>query len=344
MKCLWLKLVSLSAPPAPVVRNEKPSSREAYLRGRYFWNQRNEEGLRKAVRYFNSAIKEDPEFALAYTGLADSLNLLSFYEIEPTSNTMPAARNAALRAIELDPNLAEGHASLADIYLHFDRDWSGADREYRRAIECNPSYALSYHWYANLLAAKGQHEAANAAMMHALDIDPVSLISWVWAGVTSYLARRYGTAIEHYKSALELNPQFIWAHTYLAQSLEQQGDFKGALGEFETAIRLTGGNRCLQAMKAHTLAMAGDDAAALRLLNEISNQPGQEWVPSYDMAAAYTALGDIDNGVKWLNRACADRNMKLFTLIQDPRFDPLRSHAAFRKIVGDVGLGGYFRA
>jgi tetratricopeptide (TPR) repeat protein len=341
VKCLWLKLVSTVTSPGPLVRSEKPSSREAYLRGRYFWNQRNEAGMRKAIRCFSSAIQDDPGFALAYTGLADSLNLLSFYEIEPPSEAMPAARRAALKAIELEPNLAEAHASLADICLHFDRDWAKADEEYRRAIECNPRYALSYHWYANLLAAKGQHEAAHMAIMQALEIDPISPISVVWAGVTSHLARRYPEAVDHYKDALELNPEFIWAHMYLAQSLEQQGDFDEAIHEFETAILLTGGSNCMKAMKAHTLAIAGDGAAALRLLRELSSQPGQQSLPSYDMAAAYAALGDPETSVSWLRRACRDRNMKLFTLTQDPRFDPLRSYAAFRKIVGDVGLDRY---
>ncbi len=111
--------------------------------------------------------------------------------------------------------------------LHFDRDWQGADHEYRRSIQCNPDYALGYHWYANLLAAKGQHEAAHIAIMHALEIDPVSIITLVWAGVTSHLAHQYDEAIRHYQSALELDPHFIWAHMYMAQALEQKGNFRG---------------------------------------------------------------------------------------------------------------------
>lgn len=206
--CVWLKVISSPASDRVTRRAEKRGAREAYLKGRYFLKQRNEEGMRKAIRCFEAAIREDPDFALPYSGLADSLTLLSFYEIVPPAQAMPAARRVALKAIELDPDRAEAHASLADIQFHFDRDWHGADLEYRRAIECNPGYALSYHWYANLLAAKGQHEAAHIAIMHALEIDPVSLITLVWAGVTSHLAHRFDDAIKHYKSALRVRSIF----------------------------------------------------------------------------------------------------------------------------------------
>jgi tetratricopeptide (TPR) repeat protein len=338
VQCLWLKVFSAPTPVPVEGRREKPGSREAYLKGRYFWNLRSEEGLRKAIRCFESAIREDPEFALPYSGLADSLTLLSFYEIVSPSEAMPSARRAARKAIELDPNLAEAHASLADVLLHFDRDWQAADQEYRRSIQCNPDYALGYHWYANLLAARGQHEAAHIAIMHALEIDPVSIITLVWAGVTSHLAHQFDEAIRHYQSALELDPHFIWAHMYKAQALEQQGNFKEALREFETTIRLAGGNNCVRAMKAHTHAAAGDKSAAREILDELKSAPSHQGLPSYDIAATYAALGESDQTVVWLNRACNERNMKLFTLTQDPRFDSLRHRSDFREIVEQMGL------
>jgi tetratricopeptide (TPR) repeat protein len=307
VQCLWLKLIS-SPTSSPVLgRREQSNSREADLKGRYFWSQRSEESLRKAIQCFESAIQDEPTFALPYSGLADSFTLLSFYELVSPSEAMPAARRAALKAIELDPDLAEAHASLADVLLHFDRDWQGADREYRRAIQCNPTYALGYHWYANLLAARGQHEAAHIAIMHALDIDPVSPITLVWAGFTSHLARRFDEAIKHYQNALELKPDLVWAHMYMAQALEQEGDYKEALREFETTIQLAGGNNCVKAMKAH----------------------------------AYAALGDVTHSVSWLNRACNERNMKLFTLVQDPRFDLIRRRSEFIQIVDKLGLTQY---
>jgi tetratricopeptide (TPR) repeat protein len=337
--CIWLKVIS--SPLRLAKCGETRTAREAYLKGRYFWKQRNEESLRKALRCFETAIREDPHFALPYSGLADSLTLLSFYEIVPPSQAMPAARRAALKAIELDPDLAEAHASLADIEFHFDRDWQSAEVEYRRAIECNPSYALSYHWYANLLAAKGQHEAAHMAIMQALEIDPVSLITLVWAGVTAHLAHRFDDAIKHYQSALELDPEFIWAHMYLAQALEQKGDFKQAVREFENTIKLTGGSNCVLAMKAHAHAVAGDKTSARQILHGLKSSSNRKCMPSYDIAATHAALGESRQMAFWLNRACIERNMKLFTLMHDPRFDQLRHHSEFKEVADSVGLSRY---
>lgn len=339
--CIWLKMISFQPSGSVCSRPEKLSSREAYLKGRYFWKQRNAESLRKALCCFESAIHKDPAFALPYSGVADALTLLSFYEIASPSEAMPSARSAAIRAIELDPNSAEAHTSLADVFLHFDRDWQAADREYRRSIECNPDYALGYHWYANLLAAKGQHDAAQIAIMHALKIDPVSIITLVWAGVTSHLAHQFDEAIKHYQSALELEPNFIWAHMYKAQALEQKGNFTEALKEFDMADRLAGGSNCVKAMEAHTHAIAGDRSSARDILAELRDASCDGRMPSYDIAAAYAALGESHKMVAWLNRACDERNMKLFTLTQDPRFDSFRNREEFKEIVGQVGLAQY---
>ena len=317
-------------------------AREAYFKGRYFWNRRNETDLRKALQCFRSAAATDPEYALAYTGIADTLTLLSFYEIVPSTEAMPQARDAAIRAIQLEPNLAEAHTSLADVHLHFDWRWDAAGREYRRAIECNPGYALGYHWYANLLAATGQHDAAYAAVMRALEIDPVSLSFQVWAGVTSYLARRYEDAVYHYSQALELDPDFAVAHMYMAQALEQVGRYPEALASLDTAIRLTGGSSNVIAMKAHTHALAGQPNAARDLLDQLQSPAAGKCLPSYDIAATHAALGDCTSAVHWLEQACRERHMKLFLVSQDPRFDPLRGHSKFNAVVQQLGLATSF--
>jgi tetratricopeptide (TPR) repeat protein len=338
VQCLWLKVLSLVR--ASAGGKEVPSSRNAYLKGRYFLGRRTEESLRKAVVWFRSAMQEDPSFALPYSGLADALTLLCFYEMETPVKAMPEARQAAVRATELDPNLAEAHASLADIHLHFDRDWDAAEREYRRAIQCNPAYTLAYHWYANLLAARGQHGAAQLAMSYALELEPASLITQVWAGVTAYLGRRYEEAHSHFQSAMELDPQFIWTHMYLAQVLVQQGRTDAAVREYERTIQLTRGSSCARAMLAHASAAAGDANAARRQLKTVL-AASRGCVPAYDIAAAYVALGEEKRAVYWLRRACSARSMKLFMLAQDPRFDPLRSRPAFEKMMRDLGLGGH---
>ncbi len=339
--CVWLKVIS-SPPATPATRHkEKRGARESYLKGRYFWKQRNEEGMRKAIQCFEAALKEDPDYAPPYSGIADSLTLLSFYEIVPPTQAMPAARRAALKAIQLDPDLAEAHASLADIRFHFDRDWHGADLEYRRAIECNPGYALSYHWYANLLAAKGQHEAAHIAIMHALELDPVSLITLVWAGFTAHMAHRFDDAIKCYRNALELDPNFTWTHMYLAQTLEQKGDYKQAVREFDSTIKLAGGSDCVLAMKAHAHAKSGDATSARQILYGLKSSVNRKCMPSYDIAATHAALGESRQTAFWLHRACNERNMKVFTLMQDPRFDSLRNHSEFKQVVDQVGLPHY---
>jgi tetratricopeptide (TPR) repeat protein len=337
-RCVWLKVIQPVRQSSASDAGDQGAARKAYLKGRYFWQQRNEQSMRKAIRYFKSAIRYDSRFALSYSGLADALTLLSFYEIARASEVMPHARRAALTAIELNSNLAEAHVSLADVLLHFDRDWDGAEREYRRAIQCNPDYALGYHWYSNLLAARGQHDAAHAAIMNALDLNPVCIITTVWAGVTSHLARQFDTAIAHYKDALELDPHFVWAHMYMGQALEQKGDFRAALREFESAISLAGGSNCVKAMKAHTFAIAGDKSSARELLHEVQST-SPDSLPSYDIAAAYAALAEPDRMMSWLRKACDDHNMKLFTLPQDPRFDEFRRRRDFKEVVQRIGLG-----
>ncbi|HWU56723.1 MAG TPA: tetratricopeptide repeat protein [Rhizomicrobium sp.] len=332
---LWLHTV-LAARPAASHRSA--DAREAYFKGRYFWNRRSEADLRKALQCFRTAADADPEFALPYTGIADTLTLLSFYEMASPTEVMPQARDAAMRAIALEPDLAEAHTSLADVHLHFDWQWEAAAREYRRAIECNPDYALGYHWYANLLAATGQHDAAYAAVMRALEIDPVSLSFQVWAGVTSYLAKRYDDAVRHYQKALELDPDFIVAHMYLAQALEQKGRYGEALLSFDTAIGLSGGSSNLTAMKARTHALAGDIRSARELLGQLQHLPFSKCMPSYDIAAAHAALGEAAMAVHWLERARDERNMKLFLVSQDPRFDSLRGHSDFSAVVQQLGL------
>jgi len=337
-QCLWLHTILAARKPATSAHSPRADAREAYFKGRYFWNRRNEADLRKALQCFRTAAATDPEFALPYTGIADTLTLLSFYEMVSPTEAMPQARDAALRAIQLAPDLAEAHTSLADVHLHFDWQWEAAGREYRRAIECNPSYALGYHWYSNLLAATGQHEAAYAAVMQALEIDPVSLSIQVWAGVTSHLARRYDDAVRHYQKALDLDPNFILAHMYMAQALEQKGCYGEALQSFDTAIRLTGGSSNLTAMKAHSHALAGDPESARELLSQLRHPPFNKCMPSYDIAATHAALGDLTLAVRWLERARSERNMKLFLVSQDPRFDTMRGHTEFGAVVQKLGL------
>jgi tetratricopeptide (TPR) repeat protein len=337
-QCLWLKLVSCEPPSSTAALPGKRTSREAYLTGRYFWSQRSEQGVRKAIGCFESAVHKDPTFALAYSGLADCLTLLAFYEMEAPSKVMQSARDAAMKATELGPGLAEAHASLADIYFHFDRNLAKADEEYRRAIECNPNYATGYQWYANLLSSTGQHDAAQIAMARALEIDPASPPSLVRAGVVAHLARRYDKAVDYFRRALDLSPQYVWGHLYLAQSLEQTGNFEEASRTFDVALQIACSKTCIVAMKAHTCAMAGQKSTARHMLVELIEAAGEHYLPAFEIAAVYAALNDPAVSIKWLKRASQDRSAHLFTLTQDPRFDTLRGRLDFDEVLRESGF------
>jgi len=328
--CLCLRVLSNGESVRTLLPAGHRASRDAYVLGRYLWKQRTEESLRKAIRCFEQAIVDDPRFALAHSGLADCFTLLAFYGIVSPAEAMPAAQGAALKAVQLDPLSAEAHASLADIHFHFERSWFQAEQEYQAAIQCDPAYALSYHWYANLLAAKGQHEAADLAIKRAVDLDPAP-ITIVWAGVMAHVARRYEEAIGHYQRALEFEPNLAWSHMYMAQTLVQTGQLGKALLEYEATIRLSGGNNCAKAMKAHAHAVSGNRRAALRIVNDLGGIPN---VPSYDIAAVYAGLEEHQQMFAWLHRAYRERNIKLFTFAQDPRFDAVRDRPEVRTLTG----------
>jgi TolB-like protein len=335
--CLCLTMLSAGESSRPLLPVTRPAASDAYTLGRFLWKQRTEESIRKAVRHFEHAIEEDPCFALAHAGLADCFTVLAFFGFVSSTEAKPAAQRAALRAVELDPTSAEAHASLALILFHFDHNWMQAEREFQEAIRCDPAYAFSYHGYAKLLGAKGQHDAAQIAITRAVSLDPTP-ITIVWAGAAAHTARRYDEALGHYRRALQFDPNMAWAHMYMAETLEQTGHIREALAEYDTAIHLCGGNSTATAMKAHAHAASGDRPAALKIVNDLSGMPNQRRIPSYDIAAVYAALGEHRQTFPWLHRACQEHNVKLFTLPQDPRFDPIRHRSEFRGLIDRAGL------
>jgi TolB-like protein/Flp pilus assembly protein TadD len=330
--CLCLTLLASGESGPALLPIARPAAWDAYVLGRFLWKKRTEESVQRAMRYFEFAIREDPRFALAHAGLADCFTVLAFFGIVSPSRAQPAAQQAAVRAVESDPASAEAHASLALVLFHFDHDWIRAEREFQTAIQCDPTYAFSYHGYAKLLGAKGQHEAAHLAIMRAVTLDPAP-ITIVWAGAAAHAARRYDEAMNHYQRALQFDPHSAWAHLYMAETLEQTGHISEALIEYDTAIHLCGGSPLAAAMKAHAHAVSGDRRAALRILNHLSEIPNQPCVPSYDIAAVYAAIGEYKQTFAWLYRAFAERNIKLFTFGQDPRFDAVRDRAECRRLV-----------
>lgn len=326
---------------ASVARGPKPgSSRQrlvvpdayrAYLRGRFFWNKRTEAGLRKAIESFNESIAQDSSYAPAYAGVADSYALLgsNFYDVVPPREAMPLAKDAARKALELDPQLAEAHTSLGYVLMAYDWDLPAAEKEFRQAFRFNPSYATAHHWYGHYLLAAGQPDQAAAEMKQAQAIDPLSLPVNVGVGWCSYFARRYDEAIAQYRKALELEPGFALAHQALAMALEQKGAYNEAIAEFRKAVALSAGSASALASLGHAYAMAGATADAQAQLDRVVELSRHRYVPAIYRALIYLGLGDKDRAAAWLAKAYEERSEYFIYYRLDPGFDSIRGDRRF---------------
>jgi adenylate cyclase len=311
---------------------------DLYLRGRFFWNKRNKEGYRKAIEYFQQAIDKDPNYALAYAGLADSYALLSNYIVFPPKEAMPKAEAAALRALQVDDTLAEAHASLAFVKMSYHWDWLGAEKEFKRAIELNPKYATAHQWYANFLTYTGQHTEAVAEGKEANQLEPLSLIIITNLGSNSFYARQYDQAIEQYRKALEMDLEFVRAHRELAWAYSQKGMYEDAIAEAQKARELSGDGPREIAELGYAYAVAGKKGEARKVLNELSELSKVKFVPSYPKALIYAGLGEKDQAFSLLEEAYKERSQGLVNLKVSPLWDSLRSDSRFADLMRRVGL------
>jgi DNA-binding winged helix-turn-helix (wHTH) protein/tetratricopeptide (TPR) repeat protein len=310
-------------------------AREAYLRGRHFWNKRNPEGVEKSVEHFRRAIDLDPTYAAAYAGLADAYSVLGNYRFGslPPDECLRRARAAALKAVEVDEELSEAHASLALVKAYQERDAEGAEREFRRAIELDPSYATAHHWYSDFLAARGRYEEALAAVSRAAELDPLSPIISTTVGERLFYARDYERAAERLRLTLELEPDFIQARFILGVVYVRQGRRAAAVAELRHARRLAGGDARVAAALGQAYALTGRKSEARRLLEELS-AAGAEVMPS-DMALVHASLGEREQAYEWLAKArdkARTNPAAANALKADPRLDPLRADPRFRDI------------
>ncbi len=337
-----LKIKLVQGANAPLVRPSTSNVKayDLYLKGRYFWNRRTEEGLRRGAEYFEQAIAVDPHYSIAYSGLADTYTLLGVYSYLSPKQALPKARAAAERALETDDSLAEGHASLAHVKMVYDWDWPGALREFQRAIELNPRYATAHQWYALCLTALHRLPEATAEARRAQELDPLSLIINTDVGLLLYLQGQLDQAIEQFQKTLELNPDFFVAHFGLALAYEQKGNFRGAVAELETATTLSRRSTIMLATLGHGYAVAGRRADALRVLNELEGLAKQRYVSPYGVATIYAGLGENDQAFRWLQRAYEDRSVWLIHLALrvDPRLGNLRSDPRFIALLKKIGL------
>jgi serine/threonine-protein kinase len=320
---------------------ESNEAYQLYLRGRFYWAKRTEEGMQKSLEYFQQAIERDPNFALAYSGLADAYDLLGASDASggmPANEAMPKAKAAALKALEIDDTLAEAHVSLAHIKYYYDRDWATAEREYKRAIELNPNYPIAHQWYAVYLMSAGRFDEALAQNRRAQELDPLSLPINMTLGWVLLNARQYDQSVEQLRKTLEMDPNFMLAHHRLGLVYEQKGKYDEAIAEFRQVLNLSAGKPLGITALAHAYALSGKRAEAQRTLAELQEISKRRYVSPASIALIYAALGDKDQAFTWLEKADKERDPNLARLTVDPRFDSLRSDPRFADLVRRVGL------
>jgi serine/threonine protein kinase/Tfp pilus assembly protein PilF len=318
---------------------ESTEAYEYYVKGRYYWNRRTPEALRKGIEYFERAIEKDPRYALAYAGLADSYSLLPEYADVPPKEAQQKAKAAAEKALAIDDSLAEAHSSLAFVHVYGNWDWEDADREFRRAIQLNPGYATAHQWYAvAYLSSVGRLDEALAEVRRAREADPLSLISYVATGWVLYAARRYDEAIEQYRKAIEMDPNFFAAQREIGMVYVQKGQYQQAIAEFQKALKLSPGDTFALGQLGQAYALAGQKSEATRILNTLKERSRQGYVRAYDLAAVATGLGDKDQALAWLEKAYQDRAEWLTWAKVEPWMDPLRSDPRFQDLLRRMRL------
>jgi len=309
-----------------------------YLKARNFWNMRTEEGLQKSLEYFQKAIEKDPTYALAYSGIADYFNLIGYYDLLPSKDAFPKARDAANKALELDETLAEAHTSLAWIKTFFEWDWSGAQRSYKRAIELNPSYATAHHWYAALLGTIGRHNESIAEAKRAQELDPASVAISCSLGGMFLFARRYDKSIEELQKAIELDPNFYIPHWYLTYPYAMKGLHDEAIAEAHKALKLSGGSLRMKGVLSYAYAVSGKQAEAKNLIVEINKLSKQTYISPFGIALIYVALGEKDKAFELLETAYEQRDHWLYQLKVVAYLDSLRPDPRFKEMLRKMNL------
>jgi serine/threonine-protein kinase len=306
---------------------------QLYLKGRYWSERLTEEGFRKAVEYFNQAIEKDPSYALAYCGLADAYYWASNMYLPPRE-TMERARTDAMSALERDSLLAEAHLSLALVNMGYDFDWSGAERQFRRAIELNPGFAWAHFWLGRYLTLQGRYEESIAELNQAKHLDPLSPFICVEMGFPFSFMRRYDEAIENARKTIELNPSFAFAHYVLGDQYLNKREYAAAIAEYQSALRLEDAPVFLAGL-GRAYAAAGEVGKVNSILRDLSKRT---YPPAYDLALIYLAMGKKDKAVEWFQSVYDDRNDMLLWLKNDPRLDLIRSDPRFIQLIRKLGL------
>ena len=316
-------------------------AREAYLKGEYYLNKRTEQATWKAIEYFQLAISKDRNDARAYAGLADSYLSLALVEALqeaiPPNEGFPKAREAVTRALEIDETLGEAHATLGHIHFQYDRDWAGAEREFKRAIELNPNYANAHLWYALSLSWTRRDDAALLEITRARELDPLLLAVNANVGFILGAAHRYDEAIAECRQTVDLDPNFALAHYRLGQVYTLKGMYSEAVPELEKAVALSHSSPRATAELGLAHALNGNRAEALRLARDLIERSKQRYVSPFDVALIYAGLRDPQTW-DWLQKAERDRSPSLNFLILSPAFAGIRTDPRYSALVRRIGL------
>ncbi len=318
-----------------------PEAYELYLKGRFWWNKRTEEGMKRGIEFFNQAIEKDPEYALAYTGLADAYILLQVYCYLPPRETVPKARMAAEKALQIDPLLAEAHASLAHIKSLYDWDWDATEKGFKRAIELNPGYPQAHLWYAiSFFLMKGRVEEALAEMKRAQELDPLSLIINNDIGLMHFFAGRYERAVEEFHRTLEIDPNFFVAHQSLGFAYLEMGKFEEAIEELKQALVLSKQSAVVLASLGQAYAAAGLEHKTHEMLTELQELSKSRYVSPYSIALIYARMKDKDRAMDWLHRTYEEGVLFILhsPIKVDPGFRALNSDPRFIELLKKAGL------
>lgn len=309
---------------------------QLYIKGRYFWDSRTEQGLFKGIEYAERVIKLDAHDALAYVGLADSYALLGEYLYLSPQEAFPKAKAAAERALELDPANAQAHASLGEVAFFYEWDWRAAERHYLKSIALDPHYASAHHWYAWFLMAMGRLDEARDSITQAQRSDPGSLTLNTVLGLPSYYGRRYEMAVEQYRETLEMNPDFAQARYCLASALTHQGHYDEAIAEYQQVRPLY--EQQAASLQAFTYAVAGQKEKAQGVLEDLRRLSEQRYVSPYLEAVIHTGLGDKESALLKLEEAFQQRAAWMVFLNIDPFLERLRSEPSFAGLLQRVGF------
>jgi DNA-binding winged helix-turn-helix (wHTH) protein/Tfp pilus assembly protein PilF len=337
-RTLMLRLTSEERRRLSHRHTSSPEAHTAYLKGRHFWNRRTEADLHRSIRCFQEAVDHDPSYALAYAGLADSYTVLGGYSGLHPTEAYPRARAAALRALEIDPNIAEAHTSLGDVFMYYDWRAAESEAEYRKAIELRPDYATAHHFYTWYLMAQRRFDEADAEMRRAVELDPLSPMINTTVGFPAYFARDFERAISHLRKALEMDPYFSLAHTYLGRALLYSGNHARAVEVLRKAVELSEGASLMVAALGNALALTGQASEARELAHALITLRERRYVSAYYIGTIFAGLSDSNESFRWLDLAYKERVNQMVLLPLDPAWDQIRSDPRFDILATRVGF------